>query len=692
MIIKEVIFYNFRPFYKENKITFCNGEKNVTLFEAENGAGKSTFLEGIRWCLYGNGNQLNLKCNGNQDSRAIRDGAISFINKKALSEKNDSEEISSKIILTLEKNDSNYVIERSITFKSQKYLSDKLKVVKSEKGDDFGDLIKLPQDLIDTILPEDIDFFVNGEKLKRLEGGEEEDKNKKERNKKKEIEDSIFRVLGLKTFQNAIQDMTTIKNSYKKKFNEENVSQKLKKLREDFDDKKADLENKTKTLHNLKNDFTTLENIIETLDKQLFALPKKIENDINSKNHIDNIKEQIKEKKHLYKVMQNNYKKSLSKKSYPLLFENILNNAFNIIKKNKVIGEIPSKYEKEFLNELIIHKECICGAKLDEGTENLKKLQEKIKDATTREEREIFNNTYYHIEITKDQINNEILREQFEEWKTKIATLAEEIEDLGEEYNEKLKAIGDVDLFDHHISITKELEKKGEEQKEVVKNMAICENNIQTLKEEVEKKRKEVQETEKKETKNEALRRKYVFSEKTLENLINLKELKEEGIRKDLSEIINNIYNSINGKAGYKVIIDEKFNFMIKDTTDNSLASDSTGEERNATLSFIGGLLKLARNMHNQKIQGELNDGGGIYPLILDSPYGVLDLQYRENISRCIPELSEQVIILVSSGQWDKKSEDALLDKIGKKYSLVNRRRNNINEKFDITDVIEETV
>ena len=55
----------------------------------------------------------------------------------------------------------------------------------------------------------------------------------------------------------------------------------------------------------------------------------------------------------------------------------------------------------------------------------------------------------------------------------------------------------------------------------------------------------------------------------------------------------------------------------------------------------------------------------------MDSPFGALDKDYREKISRYIPELAEQVIILVSNSQWEGNVEDQCRSRIGKEWNLI---------------------
>ncbi|MDM8554679.1 DNA sulfur modification protein DndD [Desulfococcaceae bacterium HSG7] len=54
MIISRVIFNNFRPYYLENEIDLnVYPDKNIIIIGGRNGQGKTSFIMGLVWCLYG---------------------------------------------------------------------------------------------------------------------------------------------------------------------------------------------------------------------------------------------------------------------------------------------------------------------------------------------------------------------------------------------------------------------------------------------------------------------------------------------------------------------------------------------------------------------------------------------------------------------------------------------------------------
>ncbi|MBA7709151.1 hypothetical protein ES703_118063 [subsurface metagenome] len=95
----------------------------------------------------------------------------------------------------------------------------------------------------------------------------------------------------------------------------------------------------------------------------------------------------------------------------------------------------------------------------------------------------------------------------------------------------------------------------------------------------------------------------------------------------------------------------------------------STGERQIASLSFIGGLVDITREQYEKKKDAKYFKGG-IYPIIMDSPFGYLDEDYRKVIGEGMPKLAEQVIVLVTSTQWKGEVEKTMKKKADKEYHL----------------------
>ena len=97
----------------------------------------------------------------------------------------------------------------------------------------------------------------------------------------------------------------------------------------------------------------------------------------------------------------------------------------------------------------------------------------------------------------------------------------------------------------------------------------------------------------------------------------------------------------------------------------------SDGELQVAALVFISSLLALSEKRTEIKtvVKGLRSN---IYPLVIDAPFGQLGKDFRKGISKYVPELSPQVIILLSPTHYDNDVETVLKNsgRIGKRYYL----------------------
>ena len=59
------------------------------------------------------------------------------------------------------------------------------------------------------------------------------------------------------------------------------------------------------------------------------------------------------------------------------------------------------------------------------------------------------------------------------------------------------------------------------------------------------------------------------------------------------------------------------------------------------------------------------------FPIVMDSPFGSLDEIYRRQVAKSIPQLANQLIVLVTNTQWRGEVAEEMKNYIGKEYILV---------------------
>lgn len=676
MIIKKIKLYNFGSYYEFNEFEFCHGDKNVTLINAENGTGKTTLLNALKWCLYGleGGKNTNNQII-NKDNQSVK--PIDLLNKKINIEFAESEKRFS-VELFFKKDGKDYKIVRTNTFKGNKQLSgnnttNKDSLYLYEEGIKVSDA----QGVIDMLIPRSLNFFFEGEANLNKLGSNSSD-----------IKSSIYNVLGLRPIQNAITDLKDVAknldNEYEKLTSENNTYQKL------IDDRDQ-LKKEVKNLNELKNDKrdeeTSLEKILEKLKDDRDSIPeqtlkkssenqKKLEELLNNLNKKETNEEQLKKEYNLF----------LSKESYKIFSNKIFQSAYDIIKEKYNKNEVPTKYEKEFLNGLLESKECLCGTKLLYETDAYKKIKELYEYSVTRKSRNNFTLIY---NLLKDEKKDSTeLEKKIGNYQIKLIEFNDEKEKLQDEKDQLVLKSKNKDLIVKYDTLKKDIAIKERKLTDIKRSIRNFDFKIEKAIADINSLIKQIVEAEKKEVKNIILKERKNLANNLLKKLNLYFDKNQKKARLDLESSIKFVYGKVNGK-NWKVELDEKFSYSLRDF-DGSIPKQISGAEtKNKALGFVGGLIMCAKKLNRDNFE-DAGIKGGIYPLVLDAPYGELDEGYRVQITKIMPSLSEQVIIMVNSGQWSFEMEESILAKIGKKYSLDNIKKNNENEKYDITFIREE--
>ncbi|MGL6131177.1 MAG: DEAD/DEAH box helicase family protein [Fusobacteriaceae bacterium] len=174
------------------------------------------------------------------------------------------------------------------------------------------------------------------------------------------------------------------------------------------------------------------------------------------------------------------------------------------------------------------------------------------------------------------------------------------------------------------------------------------------------------------------------FCENLIEKIEEILDLKKKSIRNKLQKKIKEIYDKVTRK-GYKIVLNDEFLISIIDPLTNGTVPVSTGEQKIATLCFIGALADVAREIHNKK--SDIKDGR-IYPIVLDSPFGDLDEEHKMAMSKLLPTLADQIILLASNSQYSDNVKNQIYSKVGKNYVLHNKNPKKDDVKFESTDIL----
>jgi DNA sulfur modification protein DndD len=87
------------------------------------------------------------------------------------------------------------------------------------------------------------------------------------------------------------------------------------------------------------------------------------------------------------------------------------------------------------------------------------------------------------------------------------------------------------------------------------------------------------------------------------------------------------------------------------------------------SLSFIGSVIDRVR--YWSKKHSLIGLANSSFPIVMDSPFGTLDENYRRQIAKLIPTLADQLVVLATKTQWRGEVEAEMASYIGKEYVLV---------------------
>ena len=128
-------------------------------------------------------------------------------------------------------------------------------------------------------------------------------------------------------------------------------------------------------------------------------------------------------------------------------------------------------------------------------------------------------------------------------------------------------------------------------------------------------------------------------------------------LRERVEEIANDAFKKMTTQKSYRGLeINDNYGLQIVDASGRHVAVRSAGAEQIVALSLIDGLNRTGR---------------AAGPVIMDTPFGRLDLDHRNNILSYLPSVTSQFVLLVHSGEIRKDTDLAVIkERIGAAYEI----------------------
>jgi len=655
LIFKKLEIQNFRVYGGKQEIIFSTDkEKHVTLVHAENSTGKTTMLNAIKWCLYGKADEFK-----DQES---------LVN-------NRSGKTTCSVRLNFSFDDSDYTAYRTY---SQQYKGDRtFTLEKIVNGNNTP--ISDAETFINRFLPRDLSnyFLFAGEHLTgRLGRGEV---NKK----------AIRDILGFNLPETALKDLNKILKKFKSEKNR--ILSDIDELAQDARQEKIlqeEIDEYEKEIIKINSSITKYEEIRDINQKK-----------IAESNHdkAKTLQEQIKDKQKQLND-ENVIKKELSIKRIRLISEyghiifgkKLSEVALDFLQEER--QRIPAPYDQRFVNQLLSENTCICGRELTEGSNEYSLVQALVSRGNTdtishrvnkarsigdyvTAQAERFLEELKDIESNLTRVENKI--STYEQTKSRLDNELNNIDN--EDISEFKKQY---DLADQKISILNQ--KLGQINSEK-KNIKLSLEKVQAR----------LRQDSHGSSVSKEIDKQIKITEKCIERITTQLHKTEIASIRKIEEIVQKNLNDILRKK-FEVSLHSDYTFEQIEETGNVIRDTGEGQALLMNLSFLTAL--IAHSKTRASSSSEFFMPGTIAPFVIDSPFGQMDQVYRKGTLSFLPKQSHQLILFLSSGQWDSGYEEIIGNYIGRRYILINHSSTNIKDgdiesltikgkKFELTKI-----
>lgn len=662
MKIKKIKFKNFRQFNGEHTIEFStDADKNITVIHAENGSGKTTLLNAFKWAFY--------------EVTDLDTGDARLLNNQALAETAENCGVEFYVQVDFEHDDLHFEARRTQKFikaDGQERKNGAAWLDLSSTGKNGFEVIKNPDVRIKQILPKNLHdyFFFHGERIQGLASI----------NGTEQVREAIKNLMGIEVVERALNHLET---KVKKNFNNEKkkfASAKDAELLQNIEDLDARISSRKKENANHNKAITEATHDLDIIGQKIAANKetealqnrrKEIEENIRfNKDRLTNISV---ENRHL-----------INSKGLLAFFKTSAAEVALILEERRKKGELPYKVKRQFIEDLLQSGKCICGTDLVTGSA-----------------------PHAHLEQFKSVAGGADLEEGYMNTTGALSNVASDAEDLrarlkgsikeaeiirgkNDKLSQEMDAISDK-IKNSGIEEVSKLEARGNELRFLISkvNQEIGKNNsfISQASEERVKLDKQYKEEAEKSGKSNLANKKFEIACACKDALQAIIDAFSNEIREKLSERIKETVDKIL-RNEYQARIDDNYALRFYQKTPSGLIEVpdlSSGQRVVASLSFVASIIDLAKKKYHSDRTNEYFSGG-LYPLVMDTPFGNTDDGHSENIASFIPELADQVIILASNKNWSKEIDKICRLKIGKEYSLIHfspNPKNDIDQNFE---------
>ncbi len=639
---------NFRQFYGETpEIQLATDkERNTTIIHGNNGAGKTTILNAFTWVLY-------------EKFTAAFAESQQLVNKRAIAETEIGSAVDAWVEVAWEHDGKRYRAKRMCrAYKQQNEVN----IVNNELlylyiGNADGKWLhpqQPPDEIIGRILPASLHqyFFFDGERIEQIV----------RQDKRLEIAEATKILLGVEVLNRAIKHLGEAKKTLEIELSQIGDTT-TKDLLKSQQQSQQEIDRIHQRQTEISQEIASFDRIKQEISQHLLEL--------TAATAIQAQRQQLEATKATHQTQlrqaQTAIKQLISSQAYTVLLTDLTQDFQQIVSELRDRGELNQGISREFLSQLLLHQNCLCGTKLAPNTGAYVQVQTWLSRASIAVMEETTMRLITQVESIETkgsefwqaiEIQQQIAttaRSEISELETKLDNLEAQLrQDTNVEISNLQKRLDEIEIKVRDLTLD-----RGQNNQQIVH----VEGQIQAFAKQITKQQSN------QERQNLASRRLQATRDAIAE-LTAIRYQQEQQFRLELEQRVQQIFQTIS-VTPYLPKITEKYELMLVETTRDleTIVAASTGENQILSLSFIGGIIDRVREWSEQKLLAVPQSN--TFPIVMDSPFGSLDRISRRQIAQILPQLANQLVVLVTKTQWRDEVETEMQPKIGRQYILT---------------------
>ena len=656
MKLHELVIENFRQFSGQVRIEFAHeGTQPVTVIHGTNGAGKTTILNSFTWGLYG------------EFTPAFSEPG-ELLNRKTVAQAEKGASLATKVTIVFEHEGKRYEVCRTRIHKKDNgeiasvVGSDELSVaITDERGE--TKIAKNPDRVINLILPKHLYayFFFDGERIENIV--------RQDKDQRKDIARATKSLMGVEVLDRAVRHL---RGDRGRKGVRRELEDELERLGD------PDTNELLAKQHRLEDERATCSERAQTIEEEVSACIDEIHAiddrlrelkpaaELQQKR--DELQNQYETNKGLLEHVEKELRRIVGTKAHVAFLRPSAGACSEVLESLRTKGELPSGLKRHFVDGLLEKSLCICDRDISSGTPErvaVEQWRDRAGLADVEQRALRLSSSIEELELRIGEFEADLddsmkrrgeLQEEQDRIDADLREISEGLASVPEEDIGQLeKKRSEIEL--RRGGLNREL--GGEQQKE--RDLGI---EIGGLEREIERLRAT-------EERQRVAQRRLKACGEAIDVLEDVQESLVETVRVGLQTRIQKLFKSISFKP-YRPQLNKDYTLRLVQTVGGQElpVAASAGENQILSLSFIGSIVATAGEKRS-KLESTPLQGPAVYPIVMDSPFGTLDSEYRQKIAHHIPELAPQIIVLVSQTQWRGEVEKEMTPRAGKQYVLV---------------------